>query len=725
MTRSLTIMLAVIGSAVAYAWHQDVGGAAHLSGFSGGIGGQFGVTSTVTPPPTPYFDATFDSSGPSQLSDTLTVGSTTLDLALACDNPSTNISSGTWSCRKAGGTINLTETGTGTSPDYVVGPWGDGWKFARNRSTAYNYFASSDSALNFDGEDIVVELVYKSVTANRGCVGKKASSTSTTAGWAIRATTSTDSQTFHLSDGTTQVTAVAASSTTTGTNTDTAKHIICFVGKSGANLFQCFGNGIAGTAASANGLGSTASTTDFSLLRESAPNGASCSVASVKIWKCSSCLTNASDYTTPAKERADKLMGVYPSIFAGTGTTDTRSRTTVAMHRTYDSTADATYYSLASNAWMRAERRKIGASVVYGFLSEPSSTNIALQSNDLSNASWTKTGGTASANSVDGPSIEVTASADTFTVSATGTSEFIQSRTVTASTTYTQSAFLKRIDSSSPQWVALTATNNANCSTNQTMLAWFDITNCATGNLGTDAVRSEVSNMGGGWCRVQATFPTKVGATTCDPGVRIVDSNGGTDWTGATSGVAIYHWQHQFEVGLRATSPINSTTASATRNADDLRFNGSNVSSIGNSPVTIDLKLNCPQRATLTSGMDFVEIGDATANNRYLITTPSSTNYALFRLFSNVGGATQVDGNSTTSPFTDDVTVRATIDTNDVNLYVNGSAELTDTSASLITSWSTGHFRVGSRVSGSTAPPQCMFDRIRIWNQVATPTSAP
>lgn len=717
----------LIASSFAVALSEDIGGSARLIRMSPDIGGSFGVTAAA-PPPAPYFDATFDNSGPSQLSDTLTVGSTTLDLALACDNPSTNIASGSWSCRKAGGTLSLTETGSGTSPDYVVGPWGDGYKFARSKATTYNYFASSDSSLDVDGSDMVVELVYRNPAASAGCVGKKnGSGVATDKGWQFRSTSgTTDAPALYVSDGTTQVTITASSSTAGGTAFDAVKHLICFVGKSGASLAQCFANGISAAAAtSVNALGSTASTSNFSLLREQTTTGRTCQVAAVRIWKCSSCLTNASDYTTPAAERAEKLMGIRPDVFAGTATVDTHTRGTVAYHRTYDSTAEATYYTQVGAAWLRTERRKIGSTVYNGFLAEPASTNIALRSSGITSTPWTRTNSTATADTIAGPATETVDTGDTLTVSATGTVELIQSVTTTASTTYTSSHFVKRVDSSSPQWVALTTTNVSTCSTNQTLLAWFDVTNCATGQLGTDALRSEVSNMGNGWCRIQATFTTASGATACLPGLRVVDSDGGTAWTGATSGVSLYLWQHQLEVGFRATSPINTTTAAAARNADDLRFNGSNVSSIGNSSVTIDLAMNCPQRATPTTGVDFLEIGDNSSNNRYILATPSATTFNVFRFVDLISGSAQVDMNSTTSVFTDNIKVRSTIATNDVKLYVNETVEATDTSAAVISSWSTGHFRVASRITSASVPPNCMYDRIRIWNSAVSPTVAP
>lgn len=716
------VPLAIISSSLAIAFGADVGGNSRLIRMSPDVGGSVGNQS-----PELIFDATFDTSGPSQLSDTLTVGSSTLELMLACDRPSVNINSGKWTCRKDGGTIDLNETGTSTSPELVSGPWSDGYKFARVSSTAYNHFSSSDSSLDIGTEDFAVELVYRQSTGSGGCVGKKTGVKNTVdKGWQIVSSgASYDNPYLYVSDGTT-LTSISAYTNNGGW--DTTRHIICFVGRSGANLTQCFTNGVAGASASStNTLGTISSNSNFTLLRATSATGNICGVAAFRLWKCTSCLTNASLYTPIAEDRSERLMGIRPDISVGTATLESHSRSSAySYHRTYDADSGSTVYSQVGPGWMRVETLKIGNDVIKGFLSERARTNIALQSNAISNATWTKTGMTASGNTNPGPSNETPNLGDTVNVTGAGTSEFTQSKTVSTSTTYTDSQFVKRIDSSSPQWVALTATNVATCSANQSLLAWFDITNCTIGQLGTDGIVSHATNLGNGWCRVDATFATSATATACLLGLRVVDSNGATSWTGATSGVSLYVWHHQTEAGFFATSPIDTGSSSVAFVADALRFNGSNVTSIGSSPVTIESKMNCPDRATLaTTATEFIDIGDGTGTNNHKTLAYQNSAPNVPRYVANVGNVSQADIAATTKWYTGNITLRTTAEVNNFKLYVNGSVEASDTSGSLFSSWQSGHFVVGGTIAPTTNAPNCTFDRIRIWKGVATPAVYP
>lgn len=166
-----------------------------------------------------------------------------------------------------------------------------------------------------------------------------------------------------------------------------------------------------------------------------------------------------------------------------------------------------------------------------GLLIEEARTNSLLRSQEIDNASWTKTSITVAANSVADPA--GTVRADTLT--ASGANGTAKGSVTTTAISWTFSVWLKR----------LTGTGN------------IDIT-MAGSVYATVAITSA-------WARYEVTQTGVAGTST--PGIRIV-----------TNGNAVYAWGAQAEAGAFASTFIPTTSAAVTRAVDSATLTGSNFS---------------------------------------------------------------------------------------------------------------------------------------------------
>ena len=171
-----------------------------------------------------------------------------------------------------------------------------------------------------------------------------------------------------------------------------------------------------------------------------------------------------------------------------------------------------------------------------GALIEGASTNLALRSEDFSNAGWNKSGLTSTANAIIAP--DGTLSGDLITITVGGGHVLGQAITVIASTQYAFSFYVKKG----------TATD-LKCSV-------YDSTNL--GNI--VAPTSYFTEIGTDWTRISVTFTAPVGCTTA------------TIYPVRDSGVTgtAYIWGAQCEVLTFATSYIRTDASVVSRSADVL-----------------------------------------------------------------------------------------------------------------------------------------------------------
>lgn len=194
-----------------------------------------------------------------------------------------------------------------------------------------------------------------------------------------------------------------------------------------------------------------------------------------------------------------------------------------------------------------------------GLLVEEARTNLLLRSREFGNASWVKSATTVTAAQVVAP--DGTTTADF--LKEDGTTAFHrlgQTITVTANTAYVASIYAK---AGTRRYVWLQP--NFSGFTNDGV---FDLQTGAVSGTG-----ASITALGNGWYRCSVSFTTGAATTSLDlrPGLSTsmaIASYSGDNTSGA------YIWQADLQAGSFITSPIPTTTAAATRAADNPYITG-------------------------------------------------------------------------------------------------------------------------------------------------------
>ena len=203
-----------------------------------------------------------------------------------------------------------------------------------------------------------------------------------------------------------------------------------------------------------------------------------------------------------------------------------------------------------------------------GLLIEEQRTNLLLRS-DLSVNSYTQDA-TVTANSIASPDGTVNATLLTSTLTGGSNTCYVdRSATVTTSTTYTFSVFLKAGTSPTSTinlWFSGGTFRQVVGIINWSTLAY---TVTSTDSTGTGTI----TNYGNGWYRLTITYDS--GNNTISYSRVYVRDSGPNNVTGET----VYAWGRQTEAGAFPTSYIPTTTATVTRNGDLASMTGTNFSS--------------------------------------------------------------------------------------------------------------------------------------------------
>ena len=207
-----------------------------------------------------------------------------------------------------------------------------------------------------------------------------------------------------------------------------------------------------------------------------------------------------------------------------------------------------------------------------GLLIEETRTNLLTYSDQFDNAVYSKSNSTVTANSATSP--DGTTNADSLIRGATNVGESMLRITTTQaiSTAYTFSVYAKAVTAGAYLYLRNLAVDGGLPSG----LVVFNLANGTIVSSGSSYPSPIITSVGNGWyrCVISGTTPASITNNLADIGVCNV-ANAVTGISGDT----IYIYGAQLEAGAFATSYIPTTSATVTRNFDNLNITSTNFAS--------------------------------------------------------------------------------------------------------------------------------------------------
>ena len=247
------------------------------------------------------------------------------------------------------------------------------------------------------------------------------------------------------------------------------------------------------------------------------------------------------------------------SLVAAVGPTLSITRATTATY--FD---NAGVMKTAGTGVARFDHLPVSPFTSLGLLVEEARTNICLQSEDFA-TTWVTTGITVTANAGVAPDGTLTADDLLFT----GANTLSQSITVTADTVNTVSIYLKQGTTGSHDWVKVQFKENSAANGYESHFDLSSGTEGTAAELGTGAsnFNSGIEDVGNGWYRCWVTAQLPSAQTDGSFRVMNVIADGSATRENTDS---VWYWGAQLEAGAFPTSYIPTTTASVTRNVDNI-----------------------------------------------------------------------------------------------------------------------------------------------------------
>jgi len=309
-----------------------------------------------------------------------------------------------------------------------------------------------------------------------------------------------------------------------------------------------------------------------------------------------------------------------------------------------------------------------------GLLIEEQRTNLWAQSEDFSNASWTKVRSSITADAAVSPAGTVTA--DKLIANTDNNTHFIrQDIAVTSGTSYTQTIYAKAAEYSQIQM-------NFDTDNSAFAIGTAVFTLTGNGSVSTSGTlsSSSITLVGNGWYRCQISAP----ATATTTGVfRIYAANGGVASFAGDGYSGVYLWGAQLEAGAFATSYIPTTTTALTRSADAATMTGTNFSSWYNASEGTLFANFVPSIATSCAVLG-IDSGVSTSQDSILVQVLSgSTLTGRVRYPGTTDAAALALGSLTANSQTK---IAFSYKTNDFAGTLNAAAVVTDASGSVVPS---------------------------------------
>jgi len=307
-----------------------------------------------------------------------------------------------------------------------------------------------------------------------------------------------------------------------------------------------------------------------------------------------------------------------------------------------------------------------------GLLVEPASTNICKQSEDLS-TTWSKFNSTATQSTEETPDGDTTNKYIKLVDNgSTGTGQVWVQQTITVSggTKYTASVFLKK-DGLNWAWVRAVATGG---SPDANPSQYFDLDNGVTGTGTTGIQAATIEAYPNDWYRCSITWTQGAGDTSFNFTIYPADADNDSfvDKDGTSS---IFVWGAQVEASPIATSYIPTTTASVTRNKDDITLTGAS-DLIGQSEGTLYIEVDWLATGTIKYLLD---VSDSGSTNRIIIFDLGNS----LRMFARANGVDLTNQGESSTGYSGMQKFAFAYKTDDFELYRNGSSISSDTDGSL------------------------------------------
>jgi len=327
-------------------------------------------------------------------------------------------------------------------------------------------------------------------------------------------------------------------------------------------------------------------------------------------------------------------------------------------------------------------------------------TNLLVESNDFTDASWTKIGSTVTANAV-GPDGEANSAATLLDDSASGTGVLRVATNVTVATTaaYAFSAFVKADQLS---WFFLQASG---FTTPTSGGAYFDLSTGAVGSVNA-GFTGYIEDFGDGWYRCSIVFTTDATDTTGTLNIILADADGDpiTDRDG-TSSILIYG--AQFEAVTAAnpypSSYIPTAGATVTRAAETLQIDAANMPAYTGA-VSIYMRGEMAHADTDGFNYEFADWGRSTSSNHIWLYSDSGrgTGGATFRqravgVVDQIQSAGSVFAVSQNEPFA----IASRHGSTFINGAANGAAATANTTPTELADLSADDFDIGPAFNGT------------------------
>jgi hypothetical protein len=305
-------------------------------------------------------------------------------------------------------------------------------------------------------------------------------------------------------------------------------------------------------------------------------------------------------------------------------------------------------------------------------LLEPQRTNTILRSQDLSNASWTKTNVTITQNAITSPIESFNSDAiveNSGTNTVFGFHAASRPSGLTIGTTYSVSFFAKKI---TRDWCYF---DDFNAFQTPRVLVFFNLANGTVGTSQIGVLNPKMENYGNGWYR--CSFQFVASSTLIDYRIASATSDNTVSYSGTIGQESISVTACQFEAGSYATSYIPTTSATVTRLADAC-FKYSISSLIGQTEGVLFFEFDYKKAEINTA------LFNTSLNNNDNIYLLALSNFNL-RMYVTVGGVFQVAITTSTIPSEGRHKVALAYKENDCAFYLDGVQVGVDTSCTIPT----------------------------------------